>query len=1661
MLTIEQKRFTIEYLEKVGNEWENFRGTKIPLSNVYVMLQAMENRPPKPSGTYQNVTQKAQQRGSLAPERVASGKSGSLDGIDLKPEPSPPMPLSKILSEAHHLALLGEPGTGKSTTLQFIGLCFAREGWARKWFEIDEPLVPILLVLREHPEILSGSGLCLEKALAQAVNKRLRLTEAEAESLVAAWQDDDRLLVLLDGLDEVPDHLRSNVAKEIGLYAGSENGEKCRIVLTSRPSGYSSHGDLSEYILKPFQRPEDALPFLKKWLATVQPGWSKQQVVDESGKLFAEITGHPVLRRYVDNPLLLRMAVETYASHGVLANNRGKMYGDYVSETAWASDEVLRSTTPAQRGAALDAMEDLAWQLLPEKVVAAPLNQQLLPKKVIADPPNLSLLRDKLRLVELEAGKFKFSHQTFQEYFVARRLVKAWQEKGSRKRAWIMLRPRLHDPAWREPLLLLTGMLDKDDAVDLVSKVLNAHSRYERDLFRDLRLAAELLGERSDLSRKLKLVRHVISRLKKRLLKRNLPYLSHYYAYWWTKDKAGKSLGTIGMPAVPLLTQLLSRQYLSDRIYGSSEWARQHWPNAYAYLIDILSDEISPGDPSRFWPTGERRSRFSQVLIEIGTPIKGFLARSTRHDGLFAGFTRYGDDVLLQVRDALSAIGLPAIQDLEKALVSAPIPSRLRVIDTLGEIKQRQVVKVLQPLLQDPDSRVRYAAISAVQSSGNSLLAIEHLVPLLEDQDEDVRQEAALALGEAEDVRALPELIRRIEKPDSYKARCIRCLGVIGIPAIPDLTRLIEHGIDSQIYAEALGRIDDVSIIPGLLMAYSFNMTYEDGDTRKVIRKIIREAIGNFGTSATHVLLQSLQNQKEIMQRMEKRLRDMADQNESAYAFLSERAFWFMRSIIIMHLIESGDQSALSIIHQEKDLQAISWAIHLLHDGNNHHLLSSLIPTLLRILEEIPYYSYSAHLSGTSENAIITSRDQCYKTAELFIEVGTQSIPYLLEKMNYLGSRVAHIFESWNAWEDEKAELALAHQGIKARQVIIEILGKMGDNQAVLALIRLFGVVCQDVAYLLTEFDDGSSEPFQVYQERVKEIHQAITQSLGEEFVSHLDKFLYFNEKDKWDLSAQYYDTYQAIVQALGALGDHRATPVLCVELLGTNLNEYYQSTIAEALGKIGDPSAVAALRTALQTNIFFHSDGLYDYGLGKQCICALGEIGDAESVPDLIQILQDSKVQELRIAAAEALGKIGKSATEAVLALYEALSQASDEQDGNVLHAIIQALGATGNRGAVPILREALQHNISTELIIQALDAIGGPDAEVILREIAQNSRNLIVGGDAFEALVKTGDQQAIAVLENKINGWDSGGVAIAKKLKRVDVLLRTVGTDVFHITSDAIKEMGIDAYPGLMQALHQDPKLRPNPTIRAAAASLLSEMGTQGTDSEIFFALREQLNDAEPSVRLATALAVGKLGDIEDRRSAAGVLLRDWRTWKYPYFPGSDEVADIIGEFGEDEAAMHLLLWLGDREKVRESIVKVVGRIKDSAILEELIRKKNLFYQEMDLMETTANRLDFLQAPEISNPLLPAPPPSGQQRWLARFGLGTLWATLVVVAGGVLLLTDMLRNVFKEQWQVNLQTWARAHPVELLLLFGSVLLLGGLLTLGIDAIKDYIRKH
>jgi hypothetical protein len=222
---IEIDDLTARYLRAVADDWQYLTITtrgedrRLPLEGVFFMLQARPRPQPRPTDPPSPDIEPTAPRladaghpdpldASRAPDQEHDRRSGAPKTA----EPPPPVPLDTVMQTDEHLVILGEPGAGKSTALQFIGLCYARvaAGQAVHHLTVNRPAIPILLRLQVSASTIVQST--LRTALCAEIQSRLQCQDEDANRLFDAWRQSPGLLVLLDGLDEVPACLSSLLA---------------------------------------------------------------------------------------------------------------------------------------------------------------------------------------------------------------------------------------------------------------------------------------------------------------------------------------------------------------------------------------------------------------------------------------------------------------------------------------------------------------------------------------------------------------------------------------------------------------------------------------------------------------------------------------------------------------------------------------------------------------------------------------------------------------------------------------------------------------------------------------------------------------------------------------------------------------------------------------------------------------------------------------------------------------------------------------------------------------------------------------------------------------------------------------------------------------------------------------------------------------------------------------------------------------------------------------------------------------------------------------------------------------------------------------------------------------------------------------------------------
>lgn len=131
-------------------------------------------------------------------------------------------------------------------------------------------------------------------------------------------------------------------------------------------------------------------------------------------------------------------------------------------------------------------------------------------------------------------------------------------------------------------------------------------------------------------------------------------------------------------------------------------------------------------------------------------------------------------------------------------------------------------VSTLDPLLQSKDVDTRWWALRALAGFPAGQEVLTRLLSALEDESDEIRQCAALGLSHHPHPQAVRPLIGVLSSPDSMTAHLARnALTAIGAEAVPTLIETLQSGdpVARLQAARALAEIGDPRAIPALMAA--------------------------------------------------------------------------------------------------------------------------------------------------------------------------------------------------------------------------------------------------------------------------------------------------------------------------------------------------------------------------------------------------------------------------------------------------------------------------------------------------------------------------------------------------------------------------------------------------------------------------------------------------------------------------------------------------------------------------------------------------------------------------------------------------------------------------------------------------------------------------
>lgn len=352
------------------------RVLSLPISEIFLPLQAVEGRPALSEYAEEELQRQtlAEAMGELDWRRRLEAVEKRYAQLSARQAVQHHLTLADLLKEPRSV-LLGDPGTGKTTTTRYVTYALAADDTTHVGQDVCG-LVPVLIRIANYARAYEQDRTL---HLIEYVERELA-SRPEFGRFLRRAVEDGRCFIILDGLDEVGDvNLRGRVTDRIReMVAGFGDN---RFMVTSRIVGYEQspltrefkHATLTELTQADRER------FVRLWYRAIQIEISESTHAAGADDLIEALRAKPQIARMAANPLLLTIIVLMHWRGVKLPNRRVQVYQN-------ATDTLAEYWT-AQRGVTeLDAEEvksilaPIAHYILSSSVAGVIAHADLLPR---------------------------------------------------------------------------------------------------------------------------------------------------------------------------------------------------------------------------------------------------------------------------------------------------------------------------------------------------------------------------------------------------------------------------------------------------------------------------------------------------------------------------------------------------------------------------------------------------------------------------------------------------------------------------------------------------------------------------------------------------------------------------------------------------------------------------------------------------------------------------------------------------------------------------------------------------------------------------------------------------------------------------------------------------------------------------------------------------------------------------------------------------------------------------------------------------------------------------------------------------------------------------------------------------------------------------------
>jgi len=361
------------------NPFTNAYGVTPQLEEIYVPLAIVERKPSKPPSRDRPEEKEEEKLIPIAEERFLEDvlRQGQSE-----------------ISQGRKVAIIGEPGSGKTTRLQKIA----------DWILEQDLGLPIWVSLAD----------LTQPTITQYIEDIWLKQTGQSLTIDALTQQKHLIWLLLDGLDEMTSKVEMcHVSALLGGWV-----QAARVVVTCRVNVWEADKNaFSGFdVFRNLEfNPEQVTDYIRRWFAEMRDAATAESLEAELVK-----SENSRLKELIQNPLRLWMLCQIWQTGGGLPKTQAALYAQFVDWVyRWKADEEILD----QREAIDKALAQLALVAMEQKDEVSRLRlRESWVLKVLGSRPIFQAVM-KLgwlnRVERFPEAICVFYHATFQEYFAA------------------------------------------------------------------------------------------------------------------------------------------------------------------------------------------------------------------------------------------------------------------------------------------------------------------------------------------------------------------------------------------------------------------------------------------------------------------------------------------------------------------------------------------------------------------------------------------------------------------------------------------------------------------------------------------------------------------------------------------------------------------------------------------------------------------------------------------------------------------------------------------------------------------------------------------------------------------------------------------------------------------------------------------------------------------------------------------------------------------------------------------------------------------------------------------------------------------------------------------------------------------------------------------